>query len=120
MRTEARIPVPALVGALLFVGLDVWGLVAQSAGGGLPIGHGAHLGGAACGALFYFTYLRQRVRHPGSERAASGAVGELSEDEAAELERLRAKVESEGPEALTPDEQGFLRRIRDRFTQEGR
>src|SRR5204863_9835786 len=37
------IPMPALVGALAFVGLDVVGLIAQTEGGGLPIGHGAHL-----------------------------------------------------------------------------
>ena len=52
------IPMPALVGALIFVGLDVVGLVAQTEGGGLPIGHGAHLGGAAMGALFYVTVAR--------------------------------------------------------------
>ncbi len=48
------IPVPALTGALLFVGLDIWGLVAQSTGGGLPIGHGAHLGGSIFGFIYYF------------------------------------------------------------------
>jgi rhomboid-like protein len=47
------IPMPAIVGALLFVGLDLFGLYAQAQGGGLPIGHGAHLGGAATGVLFY-------------------------------------------------------------------
>jgi membrane associated rhomboid family serine protease len=52
------IPMPAIVGALLFVGLDLVGLFAQSEGGGLPIGHGAHLGGAATGALFYFLVVR--------------------------------------------------------------
>src|ERR1700722_17040221 len=40
------IPLPALWGALAFVRLDIWGLMAQAGGGGLPIGHGAHLGGA--------------------------------------------------------------------------
>lgn len=56
------IPVPAILGAFAFVGLDIWGLVAQAEGGGLPIGHGAHLGGAAAGILFYFFYLRPRLR----------------------------------------------------------
>ena len=56
------VPVPALIGALLFVGLDVVGLIAQSEGGGLPIGHGAHLGGAATGALYYLLVVR-RLRH---------------------------------------------------------
>jgi hypothetical protein len=57
------IPMPALFGALLFVGLDIVGLIAQSEGGGLPIGHGAHLGGAATGALYYWAVIRPlRVR----------------------------------------------------------
>lgn len=55
------IPIPAAIGALAFVGLDIWGLVAQAEGGGLPIGHGAHLGGAACG-IVYFIAIRKRLR----------------------------------------------------------
>ena len=58
------IPMPAIVGALVFVGIDLLGLFAQVEGGGLPIGHGAHLGGAATGAVAYFLWLRaagQRV-----------------------------------------------------------
>ena len=53
------IPLPALVGALAFVGLDIVGLIAQSEGTGLPIGHGAHLGGAATGALYYLLVVRR-------------------------------------------------------------
>lgn len=56
------IPLPALWGALAFVGLDLFGLFAQAQGGGLPIGHGAHLGGALSGALYYVFYLRRYVR----------------------------------------------------------
>ncbi|MCB9073175.1 MAG: rhomboid family intramembrane serine protease [Bdellovibrionaceae bacterium] len=52
------IPLPAIFGALIFVGLDLWGLSAQAHGGGLPIGHGAHLGGAFTGILFYYLYIR--------------------------------------------------------------
>lgn len=55
------IPVPALMGALLLIGLDVWGLVAQSRGGGLPIGHGAHIGGAIAGIIYFFM-LRRKLR----------------------------------------------------------
>lgn len=54
------IPMPALFGAFLFIGLDVWGLMAQSGGGGLPIGHGAHLGGALIGIIYYFLFVRNR------------------------------------------------------------
>jgi membrane associated rhomboid family serine protease len=55
------IPMPAIVGALAFVGLDIWGLVAQAGGHGLPIGHGAHLGGAIAGIIYYIN-LRRRMR----------------------------------------------------------
>lgn len=55
------IPVPAILGAVLFVALDLWGLSAQAEGGGLPIGHGAHLGGAFTG-LIYGLMLRAEVR----------------------------------------------------------
>lgn len=55
----AIIPLPALFGALAFMALDVWGLISQAEGGGLPIGHGAHLGGAAAGIIYYFTSLRK-------------------------------------------------------------
>lgn len=53
------IPVSAFWGAFLLIGLDVWGLVAQSNGGGLPIGHGAHLGGAFTG-IFYYLLIRSK------------------------------------------------------------
>lgn len=56
------IPVPALLGAIAFIGLDLWGLIAQAGGGGLPIGHGAHLGGAFTGIYYYFFIIRPRLR----------------------------------------------------------
>jgi membrane associated rhomboid family serine protease len=52
------IPMPAITGALLFVGIDMLGLFAQFEGGGLPIGHGAHLGGAATGVLYYLLVIQ--------------------------------------------------------------
>ncbi|MEK6555780.1 MAG: rhomboid family intramembrane serine protease [Bdellovibrionota bacterium] len=56
------VPLPAIFGALLFIGLDIWGLVAQAGGGGLPIGHGAHLGGSFAGLVYYFGFLRKRYK----------------------------------------------------------
>lgn len=56
------IPVPAMFGALAFIALDIWGLVAQAEGGGLPIGHGAHLGGAFTGIVYYVFFLRPRLK----------------------------------------------------------
>lgn len=55
------IPMPALIGAALFVGIDLIGLAAQSGGGGLPIGHGAHLGGALTGTLYYLLVIRPLI-----------------------------------------------------------
>ncbi|MBK9041057.1 MAG: rhomboid family intramembrane serine protease [Bdellovibrionales bacterium] len=55
------IPIPAVWGAVLFIGLDLWGLVAQAGGGGLPIGHGAHLGGAFTGIIYYYFFLKPKL-----------------------------------------------------------
>lgn len=55
------IPMPAVWGAIAFVGLDIWGLVAQAGGHGLPIGHGAHLGGALAGMIYYL-YIRKKLK----------------------------------------------------------
>ena len=65
------IGLPAIWGAIAFIALDIWGLVAQAEGGGLPIGHGAHLGGAVTGILYYFFFLRKQI-------LKSRAVSELS------------------------------------------
>ncbi len=56
------IPLPAYFGAILFIGLDLWGLSVQAGGGGLPIGHGAHLGGALFGILYFWWVIRPRRR----------------------------------------------------------
>lgn len=68
------IPMPAIVGALMFVGLDLAGLYWQSSGGGLPIGHGAHLGGAATGVLFYLL----AVSHMGVRRTNRRDYGDVA------------------------------------------
>lgn len=109
------VPVPALAGVLAFVGLDLWGLIAQGRGGGLPIGHGAHLGGAFAGALIYFLYLRATYPIHAAPRPHPGpATTALTADEAREFERIRVKIETTGPHTLTPKEQAFLDRLRER------
>ncbi len=62
----AIIPMPAVVGALAFVALDIWGVIAQRGGGGLPIGHGAHLGGALAGFIYYLV-IRTKFRRSENE-----------------------------------------------------
>ncbi len=56
------LPLPAIVAALAFIGIDIWGLVAQMEGGGLPIGHGAHLGGSLTGLLYFIVRGRKLRR----------------------------------------------------------
>lgn len=63
------VPLPAIVAALAFIGIDIWGLVAQVEGGGLPIGHGAHLGGALAGILYYVLRGRDLRRRTEPVRA---------------------------------------------------
>lgn len=107
------VPIPALVGALLFVALDLWGLSAQTRGAALPIGHGAHLGGALCGAVFWATYLRHRFGGSTGPRIGGRSSVQLTAEDAQEFQRVRAKLDAHGPEALNPKELEFLRRIRD-------
>jgi membrane associated rhomboid family serine protease len=52
------IPIPAIFASALIVGLDIWGLFEQTRGGTLPIGHGAHLGGAFFGLMYYLIVVR--------------------------------------------------------------
>ena len=112
------VPVPALIGVLGFVGIDLWGLLAQTRGGGLPIGHGAHLGGALAGAVIYVMYLRDRFRIPAPAAAPVAHHPVLDSDDAREFERIRYKVESQGPQSLNPKEKAFLDRLRARVMGE--
>jgi membrane associated rhomboid family serine protease len=114
------VPVPALIGVLAFVGIDLWGLFAQTRGGGLPIGHGAHLGGALAGAVMYFFWLRStRPVAPAPQSSPPRAAALLSPEEAREFERIRIKIESQGPQALNPKEQDFLDRLREKVLRAG-
>jgi membrane associated rhomboid family serine protease len=56
------IPLPAILVALAFVAIDIWGLLAQIEGNGLPIGHGAHLGGALTGIVYFVLRGRRFLR----------------------------------------------------------
>jgi membrane associated rhomboid family serine protease len=114
------VPVPALMGVLAFVGIDLWGLFAQTRGGGLPIGHGAHLGGALAGVLMYFFWLRSALpAEPEPYRQSPRSAPLLSADEAHEFERIRIKIEAYGPQALNPKEKNFLNHLRERVLRDG-
>jgi membrane associated rhomboid family serine protease len=107
------LPIPALAGAVGLVALDLWGLYARAHGGGLPIGHGAHLGGAAAGAAMYFLYLRSHF----AERLAVLRSPGLSASEVREVERLWKKSKEHGADGLDANEREFLRRLSDRFSR---
>jgi len=55
------IPIPAIWAALMFTGLDLWGLINQTKGSSIAIGFGAHLGGALA-AFIYFIGIRRPHR----------------------------------------------------------
>jgi membrane associated rhomboid family serine protease len=59
------IPIPSIVAALMIVGLDLSGLLAQSRGSALPIGFGAHLGGAFAATMYFLFYYRPRLKAVG-------------------------------------------------------
>ncbi|MGE3608362.1 MAG: rhomboid family intramembrane serine protease [Bacteriovoracaceae bacterium] len=56
------IPLPALFATSLFVGIDAWGLIAQYQGSQIPIGYGAHLGGAIIGLIYFLLFFWKRKR----------------------------------------------------------
>jgi hypothetical protein len=43
----------------------------------------------------------------------------LTTEEAREFERIRVKIETQGPQALNPKEQDFLDKLRERVMQAG-
>jgi membrane associated rhomboid family serine protease len=113
------IPVAALPAVLFFVALDIWGLIVQSRGLPLPIGHGAHLGGSLCGAVLWAVYLRKRSPRLDSPSGLdSRPTVEMTRDEAIEFDHLRDKLAREGPSALTPEERSFMLDIRERALSE--
>jgi membrane associated rhomboid family serine protease len=66
--TVVVIPMPAWLSVVLFIALDLFGVVGNSdavdsvlTGGTARIAHAAHLGGAAVGLGYYFGYLRSRL-----------------------------------------------------------
>lgn len=109
------IPLPAWSAALLFIGLDLWGLSAQAHGGGLPIGHGAHLGGALAGVILWATVLRRRYPQLSRWRRRDDRPRlELTGEEAMRLDELRRTLERDGLQGLTPKERAFLEDLRRR------
>lgn len=58
------IPMPAIGAAGLFILFDLLGLISQTRGSEVPIGHGAHLGGALVGITYFLvTYKSRKLIH---------------------------------------------------------
>ena len=107
------LPVPAIAAALLFIGWDLYALVQQTRDN---IGHGAHLGGAACGLAFYFFYLRspRRRRRRAHRRSESQPMARDS-DERELMDVLLEKIKRGGLDALTPQEREFMINMSERM-----
>ncbi len=58
------IPVGARWAALIIIGIDGYGLYNQVQGGSTMIGHGAHLGGAVIGIIYYLIFRRRHKYRP--------------------------------------------------------
>ncbi len=117
------IPVEARV---LVIGMTVLALLGGFGAGQRGVAHFAHLGGFIGGWLFLrWTEARsaaaafRRASTPQAGPARSEAVDRwrridrsaLHPVNAEELERVLAKLESAGPQDLTPDERAFLDRL---------
>jgi membrane associated rhomboid family serine protease len=122
------IPVEARVLVLLTTLYSLWGGTGSFGG---QIAHWAHLGGYAA-AYLYLRWIdvrserrqfKKRVedatygKRPAIVSTAPPDFDSIKRDglhslTLEELDRLRAKVTAEGPDALTPDERAFLHRMR--------
>ncbi|MCA8960658.1 MAG: rhomboid family intramembrane serine protease [Planctomycetes bacterium] len=125
------IPMPAFMLAVLFVGFDLYGLVQQFNGNAWEnIGHGAHLGGAACGLLLGL-HVQGRIRLPWVDlgprsrrrrRSRSAEASALrprrSDHDERRMDELLKKVHDGGLDSLSPDEREWMidqsKRYRDR------
>ncbi len=125
------VPVPAWLAVTAFVGLDIWGLIEQRSGGGLPIGHGAHLGGALFGLLWSLldrslgndleAYEEEALRLHESHRAPSAGptvrrvrdrISTAIREAAAEAERQQGLERSADPRDDARDGESRRRRRR--------
>lgn len=115
------LPVQARTMVIVMTALSLYG----GFGGGGGIAHFAHLGGFIGGFLTVRRWVRRRRMpvaaapspRPGADRLRRWQAiprDALHEVNRAELDRIMAKLRTEGPERLTPGEIEFL----DRFSQE--
>ena len=119
------LPFPAMVLVLILTGMDVVGLIKQYGNmhPGVQIGHGAHLGGTAFGALYVLSLrgslpvprLRKRKRVRGTSRPEVGP--ERTDEEELRLDHLLGKVKEGGLDSLSPPERDFLVRMSRRFRE---
>ena len=66
---------------------------------------------------FFLRSIRPVERWRANGRAIQSPV--LSQEEAGEFERIRVKIETQGPQALNPKERVFLDKLRERVMRAG-
>ncbi len=111
------VPLPALVVVVIATSLDVVGLFYQFGGGMSHIGHGAHLGGAAFGAGWWYFSARLPSEHDWRAGRARRDAGEPAID-SAELDRILAKISREGVHKLGVSEREFLEKASRRYRRD--
>ncbi|MCE9556171.1 MAG: rhomboid family intramembrane serine protease [Planctomycetes bacterium] len=124
------IPIPIWVLATLVIGWDAISALWQPAGD--KVGHSAHLGGAACGFLFYYTRWQLGALWPGqwvkSWRKPKFRIHQPDEpaeqtDDAelkAEVDRILEKISNQGESSLTTRERRTLEDASRRYQKRGR
>lgn len=119
------IPMPAILLVVIFAVIDLLGLfnVAHILGG--DIGHGAHLGGLAFGAGFWFLVVRRGITLPSfpglprrRRRRRSRSREEPRVDDA-ELDRILSKITRDGgTDKLGVSEREFLDKVSRRYRRD--
>ncbi|MEW6072340.1 MAG: rhomboid family intramembrane serine protease [Planctomycetota bacterium] len=97
--------------AILYVALDLFGLLLSLKGAGTNVAHFAHLSGAAWGFLLARQgwIWRDPVQVVGEWRA--GREAERARDDEARLDELLAKINRGGIGSLSAGERAFLKRV---------
>jgi len=122
------IPIPIWVLATAFIGWDAISAFWQPEGDN--VGHSAHLGGAACGFLFYYTRWQLGALWPGQwvkgwrkPKFRIHQPDEPQQDDAdlkAEVDRILEKISREGEGSLSTRERKTLEDASRRYQKRGR
>jgi membrane associated rhomboid family serine protease len=114
LRPDTRVifmifPITLKTLALIYIGIDLLGVLSRMQGAGSNVAHGAHLAGAAWGFLIARRGMiwRDPVSDYESWRDERGEKRREEDDE--RLDRLLAKIHHEGIHSLSAAEKAFLK-----------